>query len=219
MRRIAAGLAPLVVLGTAGAGTVAHAQATSITVQNVVRVTIPEHVFRGAIYQAPAPRAFAHHERLTSTFDAIRNETAVAVSGLRLTRDLSLGATFWHAGAEMTSRPFFVRIAINLDGDAWAHALDSAFVLTFEDGTQLSLGRPVPDSSAIVPGGGRVLLDLSLQVFLRVVQAKQVIGSLAGEQFAFSEEQLEALRDLASRTLPPVDRLAGGKSSGAAVGG
>jgi hypothetical protein len=69
------------------------------------------------------------------------------------------------------------------------------------DGKRMDLGDLGWDRGDIISGMTEegLSLDLPLRKFIFMVNSKQVQGQLGGTEFVLSEENLEALRDLASR--------------------
>jgi hypothetical protein len=195
---VAAGVRPAVI----------RAQA-SVTVQNVVVVTIPPHPARMVAPPVPAARAFEHSESIVTRYDETRDLTTVSLAPMRVAPAMTVGASFFvrgplGAGADSSgtapARPFFVRIAVAVDPAVWAATREADFVLAFPDGTEMACGPSAPGLRSTGPDGAGVLLvDLSVQMFLRVAAASSVAGRLGTERFRFSGEEMEAVREVAWR--------------------
>ncbi len=194
-RRVATAL--LVVLGVALVPGVAAAQHRAAHRRNS----------SSSATSIPERRTFAHQEHIEAGYDEASGYSKVSLGPMVIAEkpELDLTVLFVMRGREPTVPPLYVAIGIE------AHDAGTRFIAREERGLSFTL-----DGSAVVRWGtmNRVLdtlngrpremleLRTSPHRFLRLVNARRVSGRLGATRLTLSDEQLEALRDFASRMDP-----------------
>lgn len=176
----------------------------------------------------PAKRNFKYDGKIVSSYDNSKNQTLVLIQLMpvksveepRLGIDPeSIGKTperlgisfyFYYPGQTLVT-PRFVSFGVlyeALDPQKYESHLLSAKI----DGQQVDFGKMVVQSEKLMHYRSttaykaythRILdLDISYESFLRLANAKKVKMKLGDYDFDLSKDQLEAIRDLASRTAP-----------------
>ena len=173
----------------------------------------------------PAPREFRHHETIVVGYDEPSGFGSVSLRPMVVadSPQLTLTALFIFKGKVLEAPPPKVSLGFVSKGGAprYASAASRTLRFTLNGERQLRVGElfRTVDSSA-----GRVtetlVARLDTPLFLRLTSAQRVVGQLGATRFELREDQLEALRDFASRMSPTTFRLAGtpaAESGGAAA--
>ena len=180
---------------------------------------------RSGALAIPAPREFRHHETIVVGYDEPSGFGSVTLQPMVVAESsqLALTALFVFKGKVLEAPPSRVSLGFisKAPSQRYASAASRTLRFTLDGGRRLhaaELFRAV-DSSA-----GRVtetlVARLDTPTFLQLTSAQRVTGQLGSTPFELREDQLEALRDFASRMSPPTFRLAGtpaAERGGAAV--
>ena len=158
----------------------------------------------------PAKRDFNHHEKIDWRYDNVKDITVVNLDKMWVGPHLRLSAYFGCYGQGCDeSPPSYVRIFLTTSSSrGWRLGKGSPVVIR-ADGR---LKRIQPEyeremQPAKIVGGSTygpyyaeyLKFDLSTRVFLSLVNSRSVEMRVGREDVKFSESQMEALRDLASR--------------------
>ena len=167
----------------------------------------------------PAPREFRHHETIVIGYDEPSGFGSVSLQPMLLSDSskLTLTALFVFKGRVLEAPP--PRVSLGFVSKAasprYASAASRTLRFTLDGGRQLRVGelfRTVDSSTGRVTETLVARLDTPL--FLQLTSARRVIGRLGSTPFELREDQLEALRDFASRMSPATFRLANTPAAG-----
>ena len=153
----------------------------------------------------PFSESYGSAFRLQQKYDKFKNKTIVSLSldlkpsKIRYSSNkLAFNSFFFYLG-EKVKTPSFVMIAFQSTTDDWEYLRSHELTFLIDD-KPLEIGTLKHKGSV---GKGYVIEFLSklipLSHFLMIVNSKKVDGKLFTTEFRFTEEQLEALRDYASR--------------------
>lgn len=152
----------------------------------------------------PARGEYQHAYDVTEEFDRFKGETLVKLdprysettSGPR-----SLFVSYTYEG-NTPAPPPFVGMALFTSSDEWMYLKCHSLAFLLDDTMPIEL-ETEHDGDV---GSGYVIeyvsSFLSLEEFLQIVNAQKVEGKLCNDEFQFTDEQMEALRDVASRMQP-----------------
>lgn len=165
----------------------------------------------------PAPRKFNHDHKISSTFDRFKNRTEVMAEviskGLfkNASSPFKVAAVFGFAGKELFAPPRFVLLGFGSQYPFdWKYLKDHSVNLLVDDTLAIDGGETLWDGD--VSAGSRtdgpltthevITALLPIESFLRIVNGKKVEARVGSTVIQFKEDQLETLRDLASRMMP-----------------
>jgi len=174
----------------------------------------------------PQRRNFKYNGKIVSTYDKAKDQTLVLIqlmpvksveeprTGIdpdpigKTPESLGISFYFTYPGQTLVT-PRFVGFGVlyeALDPQKY----ESHLLSTKIDGQRVDFGKMVMQHEKMVhyrgtykPYTNRILeLNISYENFLRLANAKKVKMKLGDYDFDLSKDQLEAIRDLASRTVP-----------------
>ena len=158
----------------------------------------------------PAKRTFNHNEKIDWRYDNVKDITVVNLDKMWVGPHLRFSAYFGCYGQGCDeSTPSYVRIFLTTSSTRGWRLGKGSPVLIRADGrlkrVQPEYEREVQPAKLV--GGSTygpyyaeyLKFDLSTRVFLSLVNSKTVELKVGREDVKFSEKQMEALRDLASR--------------------
>jgi hypothetical protein len=151
----------------------------------------------------PPKKAYNHNHKVDVSYDKIRDETVVSIDSKVL-----LGATpnhilavYWNKGQTIVV-PDTIDFNFGSSSDTWQFLRISSVAWLVDDNKRFSY-KAIHDGTV---GSGYVIewIDMSIPLadFLDIVNAKKVEVQVSTYQFALTGEQLEALKDFASRMNP-----------------
>jgi hypothetical protein len=157
----------------------------------------------------PKARKFDHNETITVAYDKFENYTSATMDPMMpLTvlsadhdlRELDFSAFYFCLGEKLHAPDKVTLQFVAHSSEPWYRDHVRGLVLLV-DGKRLTLGNTEWRRGDIVTGIAyeSLAVAVSLKDFITTVNAKRVEGQLGGTEFALSRENLEALRDLASR--------------------
>jgi hypothetical protein len=152
----------------------------------------------------PPRGKYKHGYKITEEFDRFKGNTVVALD----TRPAeysrgpgSLSVLYAYKGNTPVV-PSEVYFRLVSEADDWQYLKCHMLTLLLDD--QISMEPKTEHDGSV--GNGYVLefvmSALSVDEFLQIVNAKKVEGKLCNTEFVLSKEQMEALRDIASRMQP-----------------
>jgi hypothetical protein len=157
----------------------------------------------------PSSRLFSHQNPIQSDFDKFDNRTSMSVeTELRVL--LKLRASFSYVGNKLSTPPStivlifetFTSVRLDIRG---INFLKNREITILADGRVIRM-MGVYDSGDVNPTTSYrpeyLGIELPIKTYLMIVNAHSVSAKVAGAEVDFSEENLEALRDLASRMNP-----------------
>ena len=158
----------------------------------------------------PAKRTFNHNEKIDWRYDNVKDITVVNLDKMWVGPYLRLSAYFGCYGQGCDeSTPSYVRIFLTTSSSGGWRLGKGTPVVIRADGR---LKRVQPEyerevQPAKIVGGSTygpyyaeyLKFDLSTRVFLSLVNSQSLEMQIGKEDVKFSEKQMEALRDLASR--------------------
>ena len=158
----------------------------------------------------PAKRTFNHHEKIDWRYDNIKDITVVNLDKMWVGPHLRFSAYFGCYGQGCDeSTPSYVRIFLTTSSRRGWRLGKGTSVVIRADGrlkrVQPEYEREVQPAKLV--GGSTygpyyaeyLKFDLSTRVFLYLVNSKTLEMKIGREDMKFSENHMEALRDLASR--------------------
>lgn len=163
----------------------------------------------------PAPRRFNHNHKVSVAFDRFKNHTTVTAAvistglfGISL-NDFAVDAIFGFKGKELTAPPQSVLLGFvphAFPGD-WQYLKNHMVNLLVDDTLTIDAGETLWDGEVsndrhMVQTHEFITAVLPLIQFLQVVNGKKVEVRVGARAITFKEDQLEVLRDLASRMMP-----------------
>jgi len=109
---------------------------------------------------------------------------------------------FYNYPGEKPAVPDAVGVVLSSASDTWEYLKCHSFDLLLDG--QTALHPPTGHDGTIGDGYviEHVMMELQLDEFLQLVNAQKVEAMLCGTEFVLSGEQMEALRDVASRMQP-----------------
>jgi hypothetical protein len=148
----------------------------------------------------PFKEKFGSPFRLEKKYDKFKNTTSISID-LKLTQiseDLSISSFFISDGKKIKT-PDKVILMITSKSENWNYLNNSDLVFIVDDEI-IDLGEMKRTGSV---GKGYVLeflsTTVSIETFLKIINGNKVEGRLFTTEFKLTDEQLEALRDYASR--------------------
>lgn len=155
--------------------------------------------------QIPLRGTYAHKYEIKSVYDKFKQRTEISLEPrFSETQRLpgSLVIIYSYPG-ETPAQPDTVEWGLISVSDTWEY-LDCHSTIFLVDGA--TRFTPETQHDGEVGSSGFVVETVhglwTLEEFLQVVNAQTVEGQLCNTEFSFSSEQMEALRDVASRMLP-----------------
>lgn len=158
----------------------------------------------------PAKRTFNHNEKIEWRYDSVKDITVVNLDKMWVSPRLRLSAYFGCYGQGCDeSTPSYVRIFITTSSSGGWRLGKATPVVMRADGrlkrVQPEYEREVQPTKLV--GGSTygpyyveyLKFDLSTRTFLSLVNSQAVEMKIGREDLKFSEQHMEALRDLASR--------------------
>lgn len=153
----------------------------------------------------PAPRAFAHHATIQMGYHEPSGYGLVELRPMVVAEkpEVRLAAMYNFKGRALTAPPEAVGLAVQTVDAPGAFGAAKRLVFTLDDGSTV-----VTDSLITVVDGssGHRIETRSRKVlrrdFLRIANSTRVTARAGSLEFTLGEEQLEALRDFASRMSP-----------------
>jgi hypothetical protein len=175
--------------------------------------TNPQSVSSPTASTLPIPKSgkFQHGETITVSYDRFKNYTFANIDPMMHLKVLSTDhdlrsldfSAFYVCPGHKLRPPRDVTFHFMAQSpNSWYRDHLRSLVLLV-DGKRLDLGNADWDRGDVVSGMAEesISVDLPLRKFILIVNAKQVEGQLGGTEFVLSDENLEALRDLASRMI------------------
>ena len=158
----------------------------------------------------PTKRAFRHHERILWKYDKVKDITVVNLDKMWVGDHFRLSAYFGCYGQGCdASTPSFIRIYITTASSSGWRLKRATTMEIIADGKSMRLQpeyereiEPAKSIAGSTYGPHKVEYlqsDLSTRTFLKIVNAQRVEMRIGKERFSLTENNLEALRDLASR--------------------
>jgi hypothetical protein len=163
----------------------------------------------------PALRKFNHKHKISSDFDRFKNRTTVRAEvissgflGVNL-NEFTLDALFGFKGKELVAPPRYVLLGFAphpFPGD-WQYLKNHEVNVLVDDTLAIDAGETLWDGEVsndghMVQTHEFITIVLPLEQFLHLVNGRKVefrVGSRAERAVTLKEDQLEVLRDLASR--------------------
>jgi hypothetical protein len=157
----------------------------------------------------PPRRDFNHSGHVETTFDKFDNRTSVSIE-TNIGTVLDLHASFAYAGDKLLRPPISVALIFETYSSARLGVIGENFIRNREI-VLLADGRVIRQTGIYQAGSYNpdnsyryeyLATELPLRTFLTIVSARSVSAKVAGSEVEFTDENLEALRDLASRMNP-----------------
>jgi hypothetical protein len=156
----------------------------------------------------PPLRDYAHSQSVESSYDRFEGETSTKVE-TELTATLYLNASFRHSGQKLLSPPNSV-VFIFKEISSYSLGIRRGDFIRNRGVILLIEGRPLRATGIYQNGGENengwheeyLGIELPVRTFLKLVNAQNVGVKVASMEADFSHENMEALRDLASRMNP-----------------
>ncbi len=150
----------------------------------------------------PVRQKYAHNLKITEKYVRMDDYTTVDLDQMRLEDGLKLDAYFLYSGTKFLP-PDKVTFTFSESSETWKYLTYRPLRLLLDDSVRVDLGEVQHDGTV---GNGYVLEIMRCQFpvsqLLQIVAAKKVEGQLGLTKFTLKQNQLEALRDLASRMAP-----------------
>lgn len=157
-----------------------------------------------AAAQSASPRAFAHHETIWMAFDSTSGYSTVELRPMRIADSLTLAVVAVSPGTRFVTPPY-LSVAFTAVGAVSRRTGAREMDVVIDGRTAWHAARDdvlrTVDSAA---GGASetVALRMPTRVFFQLARAPAPILRVGGRPLALGAEQLEALRDVASRLSP-----------------
>jgi len=167
----------------------------------------------------PAQRKFNHNHKISTSFDRFKNLTTISAElyggGFLNASTLTGDASFGYRGKTLSTPPRFVLITLRtLWPGEYRFLKNHELLFLVDDSIPIDVGETVYDADVSTGAGNLIEVHeattaiLSVTQFLQLVNGKKVEFRLGGEgplheQRMLKDDQLELLRDLASRMAPP----------------
>lgn len=157
----------------------------------------------------PPPRDYEHKRPVSSRYDRFEDKTTVAVE-TEFSTAIDLRASFSYSGQKLLSPPSAVVLIFTEISSPRIGVLPGGGFIRNREAIFLIEGRAVRAAGVYRRGGVNengwreeyLGIEMPLRTFLELVNARSVSARVAGFEVDFSDEQMEALRDLASRMNP-----------------
>lgn len=153
--------------------------------------------------QLPPRGEYRHPYKIDYKYDKFKDFSAMQLDDMIISKDLKLNAYFLYKGNDMKVTPPLVHLRFLSKSTNWKYLDHSSLDLILNDNIRLNLGNLKHDGTV---GSGYVLefmyADLPVETFLQIATAQKVEGKLFTTEFTLKPEQIEALKDLASRLSP-----------------
>jgi hypothetical protein len=162
-------------------------------------ITTPE-----ADTSIPPRGTYVHHFKITETFDRFSGLTNVLLLALQYPGmgRANLAVTYLYEGSTPYA-PTLVGFMLAYESASWTYADCHDLTLLLDGRIRL---LPRTEYSGKVQDDGSVAENITSRLpvneFLQIVNAKKVEGKLCNSEFVLTDEQMEALRDVASRMQP-----------------
>jgi hypothetical protein len=166
--------------------------------------TIPAPALNSARQQIPPRASYSHPYEITEEYDRFKDQTVVTLRprGAEFLRGRSLAWSYLFSGNE-PALPEVVLLTVFSGGDTWKYIDCHDLSILVDDNHAMNLPSDwdgqVEDNGDV---GEWVMVGLAIDEFLEIVNATKVELKLCNDEFALSSDQMEALRDVASRTNP-----------------
>lgn len=156
----------------------------------------------------PAKRKYKHADKIETTFDKAKNLTTVRLGRMNIwtnaayTNIVDLTLFFTYQGQVVTTpRSIAVGILARTSDGHFSHKRELSIKA---DKYVFNFGQMELLQDTAFPGGNSQVLASSIpyEIFLRIANAKKLDIKLADAKYLITDDQLEAIRDLASRTVP-----------------
>ena len=154
--------------------------------------------------QIPPRKQYNHNFEVTEEYDRIQDVTVAALA-LRVQDGYKLPGglvAFFEYKGTQPAIPAFVEFGFISTSADWQYLTCHNLALLLDGETRLA---PKTEQMGDVITGGvveTIATRLPVSDFLKIVNAKQVEGKVCNTEFTLTSEQMEALRDVASRMLP-----------------
>ena len=164
----------------------------------------------GDVAGIPAAREFAHHETIWTAYHAASGYGDVELRPMLLDDqpELRLTAMFVFRGERLVAPPPMVSVAFVARGPSARFAGSRAVQLLPEGGAPLVVDTKATAHTVRELSPGVVEERIGFRVptpeFLRLSNARRLRARVGSAEVTFGDEQLEALRDFASRMRPAV---------------
>jgi hypothetical protein len=158
----------------------------------------------------PPRGQYAHRLKIAPRYDRFLNETQVWVQRFRLGIKRSwpdaifFQAAFGFKGTQMLGVPGNVVLVFDswrFTEQGWRYLKNHRLVLLL-DSAPLDLGETIYDGDVRAGLTEVMVVSVPTETFLRIVSANRIEGRLGGDVFEFERDEIQALRDLASRMRP-----------------
>lgn len=152
----------------------------------------------------PPRRKYDNPYNVKETYDKIKDETTVILAYESAEASVGVGGLFvayTYTGTK-PQKPALVYWAFVSRSQEWKFLSCYDLALLLDNSTRL---RPKATHDGQVKSGyviEEVQTELSLEDFLKIVNAKRVDGSVCNTQFTLAPGQMEGLKDVASRMQP-----------------
>lgn len=155
----------------------------------------------------PERRKYQHNDKIDVLYDKFTDKTTLAINypgGMKIDHtNLEIGFLFEFSGRSLAQqvRPSSkLTLMIDSKSENWEYLQFGHDLDFLVDGERMSIGTLDHDGSV---GEGYVLefmaAHISVSQFLRLANAKTIEGKLSTTEFSLSSDQIETIKDFASR--------------------
>jgi hypothetical protein len=155
----------------------------------------------------PERRKYRHADKITVRYDKFKDQTLLGINwpnGMKVDHtSFAIDFLFTFSGQRLAQpvRPSSkLTLMISSESETWKYLQFGHDLDLLVDGERMSIGTLHHEGSV---GNGYVLESMSAQIsaalFLRLANAKSIEGKLSQTEFSLSSDQIETIKDFASR--------------------